>query len=116
MAPWSIERAGVNRVEALVNNTLQWVFREQPIVDYGIDGHIETVTQGRPNGGLLGVQIKSGPHYFKEERPDAFVYRGDQEHLSYWLSYGIPVIIVITDQERGTFWQHVTHDNVYRTQ
>ena len=40
------ERIGVNAVEHIVLHELGWIFREQPIVDMGIDAHIERVDDG----------------------------------------------------------------------
>lgn len=40
------ERIGVNAVERIVVSELGWIFREQPIMDMGIDAQIELVENG----------------------------------------------------------------------
>jgi hypothetical protein len=55
------ERIGVSAIEHVVVSELSWIFREQPIVDMGIDAHIELVDETyRPTGQLIGAQIKTG--------------------------------------------------------
>jgi len=46
------ERIGVNAVERIVLDDLGWIFREQLIVDLGIDAHIELV-EHEPTGKLV---------------------------------------------------------------
>src|SRR5580704_14435654 len=86
------ERVGVNAVERIVINDLGWIFREQPILDFGIDAQAELVEDG-PTGKLIGLQIKSGLGNFSETS-DGLVYYGDLDHLDYWLSHSLPVILV----------------------
>ncbi len=59
------ERIGVYSVAKIITEKLKWIFREQPINDFGIDGFVE-VTRASinpnyqiPTGKLFGVQIKS---------------------------------------------------------
>jgi hypothetical protein len=42
------ERIGVNATERIVVNDLGWIFREQLVVDQGIDAHIERVDNKEP--------------------------------------------------------------------
>lgn len=74
------ERVGINAVEAILLNEFKWIFREQPIVDMGIDAHVELVENGSPSGKLIGLQIKTGKGNFHETK-DAYVYYGDDLHL-----------------------------------
>lgn len=54
-----IERIGVAHIEEIAERN-QWMFREQPINDVGIDAHMElTESTGEPKQ-LLALQIKSG--------------------------------------------------------
>lgn len=109
------ERVGVNAVENLVINELNWIFREQAIADMGIDAHFESVVDGNPTGKLLGVQIKTGKSHFHETN-DSLVYYGSLVHLDYWLNHSLPVIIVAHLPESGeTFWAQVSKDNVELT-
>jgi len=94
-----------------------YIFREQSVSDFGIDAHIEIVDEGRNvTGKLVALQIKSGPSWFREEATDEYVYRGDKEHLSYWLEHSLPVLIVLCDIEnRLCYWQAVTPANIIST-
>src|SRR5437762_2179036 len=87
------DRIGVNAAEQRVVTQLGWIFREQPIVDMGIDAHIESVEDGNPSGRLIAAQIKSGSSQFKNKN-DSLVYYGDLAHLNYWLKHSLPVIII----------------------
>lgn len=42
----STERTGVNKVESVFINKFKWIFREQPIVDLGIDAQVENHVTG----------------------------------------------------------------------
>ena len=43
-------RAGLYAVGSIVSEELRWIFREQPVEDYGIDAHIEICEEGKPTG------------------------------------------------------------------
>lgn len=50
------ERLGISKCEYFFNNN-KWLFREQPIHDYGIDAHVEVVDNGQPTGKLIAIQV-----------------------------------------------------------
>ena len=63
----SIERAGVHHCGEIAAKN-NWMFREQPIDDIGIDAHMEFVdSSGKPKQ-LLALQIKSGASWFREKK------------------------------------------------
>lgn len=108
----STERIGVNATEALVVKELGWIFREQPIADMGIDAHIESVEEGNPTGGLIGVQIKTGSSHFTDNS-DGLIYYGSNTHLEYWQNHSLPVILVAhLPETNATYWVHVCKENV----
>jgi hypothetical protein len=110
------ERLGVNAVSSIVTSELDWIFREQPIVDMGIDAQIESVLDGNPTGKLIAVQIKSGKGNFSESK-DSFTYRGDLVHLDYWMNHSLPVILVAHFPDTNTtLWQYVCKNNTRKTQ
>lgn len=110
------ERIGVNAVEDIVLNELSWIFREQPIVDMGIDAHIELVADDNPTGKLVALQIKSGGGNFHETDAD-LVYYGKLEHLDYWTGHSLPVVLVAHVPERNlTCWVHVSEATATRTE
>lgn len=111
----STERVGVNAVETLTLNELDWIFREQPITDMGIDAHIESVIEGDPTGRLMGVQIKTGKSHFTIKE-DELVYYGSLVHLNYWLSHSLPVILVAhLPDTNETYWIQVNSNTAERT-
>ncbi|MDC0683395.1 DUF4365 domain-containing protein [Sorangium atrum] len=110
------ERSGVSEVQLRVTTQLNWLFREQPISDFGIDAQIEVVREGQATGRLLAAQIKSGPSYFAEPTDDGYVYRGDTEHLEYWLNHSLPVIVIIWNSQTGEcLWKQIEEKAVERT-
>tara|TARA_R110002049_G_scaffold175107_1_gene342405 strand:- start:911 stop:1132 length:222 start_codon:yes stop_codon:yes gene_type:complete len=60
----STERIGVNATESIFIREFDWIFREQPIVDVGIDALIEQSENGNPTGKFIALQIKSGKGNF----------------------------------------------------
>ena len=109
------ERLGVNAVESIVLKDLDSIFREQLVMDMGIDAQIELSEGGSPSGKLIGVQIKTGASHFNET-DDHFIYYGDLTHLDYWLGHSLPVILVgHLPGARLTIWSQVRSDNITRT-
>lgn len=108
-----VDRDGVYAVANIVTKELNWVFREQPVSDYGIDAHIEICNEKEPVGKLIGVQIKAGTSYFKEDMGEYIVFRGKQRHLEYWLNHSLPIIIILYNPEtKECIWEHINDSNV----
>ena len=63
------ERIGVSYCSLIASKT-EWMFREQPIDDIGIDAHMERTDKDGKVQQLLALQIKSGESYFKENKGD----------------------------------------------
>ena len=61
------ERIGVSHCSEIAERN-QWMFREQPIDDVGIDAHMEYVDPSGKSKQLLALQIKSGTSWFKEKK------------------------------------------------
>jgi hypothetical protein len=59
------DREGVAIFQRIVSRDLGWIFREQTVVDQGVDGQVEVAIEGHGTGRLIAVQIKSGSSYFK---------------------------------------------------
>lgn len=112
----STERIGVNAVERVIIKELGWIFREQSIVDQGIDAHIERVDDDKPTGKLVALQIKTGSSHFKE-KDDCYIYYGTRIHLDYWLGHSLPVLLVAhIPEHETTFWVHVNESTIARTE
>ena len=109
------ERIGVNAVEKIILKEFGWIFRDQPIIDMGIDAHIESVEGGKPTGNLIGLQIKTGSSHFSAKN-DGLVYYGKNEHLNYWLNHSLPVVLIGHLPETGkTYWVNITNENIEKT-
>ena len=61
----STERIGISSVQLLFEK-IGYIFREQPVSDFGIDAHIEVVQENVVTSKLIAAQIKSGVSWFKE--------------------------------------------------
>lgn len=105
------ERIGVIETDRIVTKDLGWIFREQPIVDVGIDAIIEEVEEGNPKGKFMAVQIKSGVHNF-HEKDTGFSHYVSHIHYNYWLSLNLPIILIAHLPERDkTYWQFISEKN-----
>jgi uncharacterized protein DUF4365 len=100
------KRLGINAVEKVVTRELCWIWREQSVADFGIDAHIEAVgCDGKPTGNLFGVQVKSGPSYFRGAGSTIPFYV-DEDHLKYWNQHTLPVLLILYNPEtENMIWQ-----------
>ena len=88
-------RMGVSAA-SLVFEAWGWLFREQPIEDYGIDAHVEPLDgPEQPARQLLALQIKTGASFFEEETKDGWWFRDTRRHWHYWLGHVLPVVIIL---------------------
>ncbi|WP_424211044.1 DUF4365 domain-containing protein [Streptomyces sp. BI20] len=103
-----VASAGVTHTKQAVEDELDWLFREQPTEDYGIDAHAEVVDGEDVRGRLLALQIKSGMSWFRETAPGGWWFRPDPEHVTYWLNHSLPVAVVLYHPEtQRCHWQLV---------
>lgn len=105
------ERLGVIETDRIVTKYLGWIFREQPIVDVGIDALVEQAEEGTPTGRFFAVQIKTGAGNFhiSENKLTHYV---SHIHYNYWLNLEIPIILIahIPETEK-TYWQLICENN-----
>ncbi|QSS95344.1 DUF4365 domain-containing protein [Streptomyces sp. M54] len=95
---------------------LDWLLREQPTEDYGIDAHAEVVDGENVRGRLLALQIKGGMSWLRETAPGGWWFRPDAEHVAYWLSRSLPVVVVLHHPETGRcHWQLVSRKTRQQT-
>ena len=108
------DRIGVNFVERIVLQEFQWIFRDQPIMDLGIDAYIEIVSSIESQHEYLmiaGLQIKSGIGNFYE-KDECLRYYASQRHYKYWSKSSIPVLILAVLPQKGiTYWQVASKEN-----
>jgi hypothetical protein len=111
----SLERIGVYALGLVISREFEWIFREQPIADVGIDGQIELVVDNKVQGKLIAVQVKSGDSYLSNTK-EGLVFYGENKHLDYWLAHSLPVLLVIyTPSNEKLRWIDIRPDNVERT-
>lgn len=107
-----IDRIGVNKVDSYFS-LHGWLFREQPIHDYGIDAQVEIVKEGKPTGDLIAIQIKSGMSYFSESNAESIIFRTDNKHIEYWFRHSLPVILILYNlEDDNCYWQCVSEETV----
>jgi hypothetical protein len=110
------DRTGVSAISKKFTEDLGWIFREQSS-DFGVDAQVEIVDGKHATGKLLGLQIKSGESFFSERTEKSITYRGDREHLDYWLNHRLPILIVLYEPTSGTaYWEQVKEDRVVKTE
>ncbi len=107
-----IERLGVVQTDLIVTKELLWIFREQPIVDVGIDGLIEQSEDQNPTGKFLAVQIKSGKSHFHITKTH-IIYYVSNIHYHYWLNLDLPIILVAHFPEtEQTYWEQINKQSL----
>ncbi len=107
------ERLGVNTTERIVIKDFCWIFREQSIVDVGVDAIVEESVEGNPTGKLIALQIKSGNYDVIGNKITHYV---THIHYNYWLSLSIPILLIIHLPESDkTYWQHICKNNFIKT-
>ena len=112
----STERMGIYHCGEIAERN-DWMFREQPIDDVGIDAHMEFVeSSGKPKQ-LLALQIKSGASWFKEENDGHMIFRDiNQRQYEYWTMNSLPCIIVLYNPDNKVcIWQKLTSETIERT-
>lgn len=111
----STERIGVNATESIFIREFDWIFREQPIVDVGIDALIEQSENGNPTGKFIALQIKSGKGNFSVTN-DKLTYYISNVHYNYWLNFDIPILLIAHIPEKDkTYWIEITEKNIKPT-
>lgn len=111
-----MERIGVNHCGEIAERN-NWMFREQPVNDIGIDAHIEFVdASGKPKQ-LLALQIKTGGSWFKEQKDNYVIFRDiDERQYVYWTTNSLPCIVVLYNPDDDTcIWQKLTIETIERT-
>ena len=112
----STERMGVYHCGKIAEKN-NWMFREQPIDDIGIDAHMELVeSTGKPKQ-LVALQIKSGSSWFKEKKDDYIIFRNiNNRQYNYWTMNSLPCIVVLYNPDDDMcIWQKLTKDTIERT-
>lgn len=110
-----VERIGA-AIATIAFHRIGFAFREQPILDHGVDAHAELIQSEKATGKLLGVQLKSGRSQFSKESSDGYVFRTNNEHVEYWVNHALPVLICLCDIDSGVvYWQVATRETIVST-
>lgn len=112
----STERIGVYHCGKIAEKN-NWMFREQPVDDIGIDAHMEFIeSSGKPKQ-LLALQIKSGTSWFKEKKDNYIIFRNiNQRQYNYWTMNSLPCIVVLYNPEDDMcIWQKLTVETIEKT-
>lgn len=112
----STERIGVYHCAEIAERN-NWLFREQPIDDVGIDAHMEFIeSTGKPKQ-LLALQIKSGTSWFREKKDEYIIFRNiNERQYNYWTMNSLPCIVVLYNPDDNIcIWQKLTAETIERT-
>ena len=110
------ERIGVNHCGEIAERN-NWMFREQPIDDVGIDAHMEKTEPTGESKQLIALQIKSGASWFREKKDDCVIFRDiNERQYNYWTMNSLPCIVVLYNPEDDMcIWQKLTADTIEKT-
>lgn len=110
------ERIGVNHCGEIAERN-NWMFREQPIDDIGIDAHMEFVESSGKSKQLLALQIKSGSSWFAEKKDDYIVFRDiNERQYNYWTMNSLPCVVVLYNpNDNMCIWQKLTIETIQKT-
>lgn len=109
------ERLGINATDSVFTKEINWIFREQPVADFGVDAIVEENIENNPTGRLMGIQIKSGQGNFHiSDR--SLTYYISNIHYYYWKGYVLPIILVAyLPNEDQLLWQEISDLTLKKT-
>lgn len=109
------ERIGVYKAALIFTEEIKWIFREQTVVDVGIDALIEQSLNGNPTGKFIAAQIKTGEGNFHISNTNLTHYVS-KIHYNYWLNFNVPVILIAhLPIENKTYWEVLTKNTLQKT-
>lgn len=109
------ERLGVLESGLVFTKQLKWIYRDQPLVDLGIDALIEEAIEGEPTGKFLAAQIKSGKGNVYESK-FSYTYYISNIHYEYWLNLDLPIILIVYIEELDKlYWEIISKENIEKT-
>jgi small GTP-binding protein len=84
------------------------IFRATPSSDWGIDGEIEFMEQGKASPRKLYLQLKSGDAHLYKRSDGTEVFRIKKErHVAYWRDQAYPVMLVIRSSDGRIRWMDI---------
>jgi hypothetical protein len=99
------ENAGINYVRRITDRE-QHIFRRVHEEDVGVDAHVELCRcPNEPSGFVVGLQVKAGESYLRNETASTFAFYPSVEDLQYWRSYALPIYLVVYHPARDVaYW------------
>lgn len=94
-----------------------WIFREQPIVDLGVDAYIETPLDENGQINFFALQIKGGESNFQRKKKHLTFYFSER-HYHYWnaINQNHPLFIILQDNSTEIiYWQEYNQNLISRT-
>lgn len=112
----SNERIGVHHCAEIAERN-EWMFRDQPVNDIGIDAHIEFTEKTGEAKQLLALQIKSGESWFAEQKGNCVIFRGiNERQYNYWTSNSLPCIVVLYNtKDNMCIWEKLNIKTIEKT-
>lgn len=106
------DRIGINHLEGVLLRDFGWIYRDQPIVDIGLDGIIEVANEDSIQELLIaGVQVKTGKGNFHENE-NAFRYYASERHYKYWSESAMPILLIaVFPEESKILYEFATKEN-----
>jgi len=109
------ERIAINTVESIFITEFDWIFREQSLIDVGIDAYVEISNNGIPTGKTMALQIKGGISHLKKSGENEYVYYVNNWHSEYWRLVSVPTIIIFVISTSEVYWQYISDNNLEQT-
>lgn len=102
----SIAKKGVNYVRQIFEDN-NFIFHElHQENEIGIDAIVEIITNEKPMGELIALQIKSGNSYFNEKSNCCII--PIKKHYEYWKNFSLPLFgIVYIPSKRKAYWADI---------
>lgn len=102
--PHKIETNSRNKIQTIIDNHGDALFREISERDYGIDAILELFENGVPTGKFALLQLKAtGKTIVPNKRtPDVSVKNISEGNIQYAMQNNIPVILIFTSTQNET--------------
>ncbi|HEX8334565.1 MAG TPA: DUF4365 domain-containing protein, partial [Segetibacter sp.] len=94
-----------------------WIFREQSIIDLGIDAYVETPIDANGQVKIFALQIKGGESNFHKKKNSIAFYFSERHYL-YWnaISDNHPLFIILQDPVIDRiYWQYYNPYSISKT-
>lgn len=94
-----------------------WIFREQLVVDLGVDALVETPIDENGRINIFALQIKGGESNFQRKR-NYLTFYFSERHYHYWnaISENYPLLIILQESSSDKiYWQEYNHHFITKT-